>query len=58
MAGDQILLFKLTGEQKYKSYVESFCDYVIGMTKSPKGQTHLGKWGSNFAFICLGVSYL
>jgi endoglucanase len=62
MAGVQLLLFELTGEQKYKSDVESFCDYVMGITKSPKGQTHLAQWGSNryasnFAFICLGVSY-
>ena len=61
MAGAQLLLFELTGDQKYKTDVESFCDYAMGINKSPKGQTHLAQWGSNryasnFAFICLGVS--
>ena len=60
MAGAQLLLFELTGDQKYKTDVESFCDYAMGINKSPKGQTHLAHWGSNryasnFAFICLGV---
>ena len=60
MAGAQLLLFELTGDQKYKTDVESFCDYAMGINKSPKGQTHLAQWGSNryasnFAFICLGV---
>ena len=63
MAGAQLLLFELTGKQTYKSDVESFCDYAMGIQKSPKGQTHLAKWGSNryasnFAFICLGVSII
>jgi endoglucanase len=63
LPGAQLLLFELTGEQKYKSDVESFCDYAMGITKSPKGQTHLAQWGSNryasnFAFICLGVRHL
>ena len=63
MAGAQLILFELTGKQKYKSDVESFCDYAMGITKSPKGQTFLAKWASNryasnFAFICLGVRYL
>ena len=63
MAGAQLLLFELTGDQKYKTDVESFCDYAMGINKSPKGQTHLAQWGSNryasnFAFICLGVKNL
>ena len=63
MAGAQLLLFELTGKQTYKSDVESFCDYAMGIQKSPKGQTHLAKWGSNryasnLAFICLGVSII
>ena len=63
LPGAQLLLFELTGDQKYKTDVESFCDYALGITKSPKGQTHLAQWGSNryasnFAFICLGVSLL
>merc|ERR1712036_201038 len=61
MAGAQLLLFELTGDQKYKTDVESFCDYAMGINKSPKGQTHLAQWGSNryasnFAFICLGAA--
>ena len=60
MAGAQLLLFELTGDQKYKTDVEAFCDYAMGINKSPKGQTHLAQWesnryASNFAFICLGV---
>ena len=60
MAEAQLLLFELTGKDIYKADVEKFCDYAMGIQKSPKGQTHLAQWGSNryasnFAFICLGV---
>ena len=62
LPGAQLLLYELTGKQEYKSDVESFCDYAMSIKKSPKGQTHLAQWGSNryasnFAFICLGVSF-
>ena len=40
LPGAQLLLFQLTGDQKYKADVENFCDYAMGITKSPKGQTH------------------
>ena len=63
LAGAQLLLFELTGKAQYKTDVEAFCDYAMGIQKSPKGQTHLAQWGSNryasnFAFICLGVSFM
>ena len=61
LPGAQLLLFELTGKQKYRTDVEAFCDYAMGLPQSPGGQTHLTAWGSNrhasnLAFICLGVS--
>ena len=61
LPGAQLLLFELTGKDKYKSDVEVFCDYAMGINQSPGGQTHLTEWGSNrhasnLAFICLGVN--
>ena len=61
LPGAQLLLFELTGKQKYRTDVESFCDYAMGINQSPGGQTHLTEWGSNrhasnLAFICLGVN--
>ena len=61
LPGAQLLLFELTGKDKYKTDVEAFCDYAMGINQSPGGQTHLTEWGSNrhasnLAFICLGVN--
>ena len=61
MAGAQLLLYQITGKSQYKTDVESFCDYAMGIKKTPEGQTHLSQWGSNryasnFAFICIGVN--
>ena len=61
LPGAQLLLFELTGKNKYKTDVEAFCDYAMGINQSPGGQTHLTEWGSNrhasnLAFICLGVN--
>ena len=61
LPGAQLLLFELAGKNKYKTDVEAFCDYAMGINQSPGGQTHLTEWGSNrhasnLAFICLGVN--
>ena len=60
LPGAQLLLFQITGKDVYKNDVQAFCDYAMGIKKTPGGQTHLSQWGSNryasnFAFICLGV---
>ena len=60
LPGAQLLLYQMTGKDVYKNDVQAFCDYAMGIKKTPGGQTHLSQWGSNryasnFAFICLGV---
>ena len=60
LPGAQLLLYQMTGKDIYKNDVQAFCDYAMGIKKTPGGQTHLSQWGSNryasnFAFICLGV---
>ena len=61
MAGATLLLFQITGKSQYKTDVQSFCDYAMNIKKTPGGQTHLSRWGSNryasnFAFICLAAA--
>ena len=60
LAGAQLLLYQITGKNEYKTDLQDFCDYALGIQKTNGGQTHLIQWGSNryaanFAFICLGV---
>ena len=62
LPGAQLLLYQITGKDVYKNDVQAFCDYAMGIKKTPGGQTHLSQWGSNryasnFAFICLGVGF-
>jgi len=46
-AGANVLLFEITGNEKYKSSLDKFLDYVIKKApKTPKGLVHLGDWGS------------
>jgi hypothetical protein len=60
-AGVQVLMAKLTGEEKFKKLAETFCDYVSKTApKTPKGMVYLDQWGplrhaANVAFICLQV---
>merc|ERR1711923_642455 len=61
LPGAQLLLYQMTGKDVYKNDVQAFCDYSMGIKKTPGGQTHLSQWGSNryasnFAFICLGAA--
>ena len=61
-ASIQVLMYEVTGESKYKTSLQSFCDKAVsGTTMSPKGQLweNIG-WGSlrysaNVAFVCLQV---
>ncbi|CAF1310342.1 unnamed protein product, partial [Didymodactylos carnosus] len=58
-AGVQILMARVTGEQKFKQAAESFCNYIVrNAPKSPKGLVFLSQWGAlrhagNVAFVCL-----
>ena len=60
--GIHALLADLTGKQKYKDSLESFCDHAVsGQKRSLQGMLYYMKWGSlryasNAAFICLQVS--
>ena len=60
-AGVQTLMAEITGEQKYKTMAQTYCDYIVNtVPKSPKGMVYLDQWGplrhaANVAFICLQV---
>jgi len=62
-AGVQVLMAKLTGEDRFKTLAENYCDYVSKTApKTPKGMVYLDQWGplrhaANVAFICLQVCY-
>lgn len=59
--GVQVLLYKLTQDNKYKENAEKFVDYLLNKAKrTPKGLVLLREWGSlrhaaNVAFIALQV---
>ncbi|CAG0886959.1 unnamed protein product [Darwinula stevensoni] len=60
--GENVLLAVLTEEEKYKSAVEAFCDYILydktEVKRTPKGLVFIGEWGplryaANVAYVCL-----
>ncbi|CAG2176250.1 unnamed protein product [Oppiella nova] len=58
-AGVQVLLAEVTGDQKYKTLAQTFCDWIVNTApKTPKGMVYLDQWGTlrhagNVAFVCL-----
>ena len=58
----QVLLAKLTNQQKYKDAISGYVDYLINnQQKTPKGLLYISEWGSlryaaNAAFIMLQVN--
>ncbi|KAK4020891.1 endoglucanase E-4-like [Daphnia magna] len=61
--GVQVMLAKLTGEEKYKNDVKGYCDAKVNQPKTPKGLVFINAWGSlryaaNSAFICLQAADL
>jgi len=63
-AGIFVLGAKLTGEQKYFTKAQQFCDKTVrDQPRTPKGLVFLGGWGplryaSNAAFVCLNLADL
>jgi hypothetical protein len=60
-AGLQVLMAKISGDEKYKTATQAYCDWVVNdAPKSAKGMVYLDQWGplrhaSNVAWICLQV---
>ncbi|ODM95820.1 Endoglucanase E-4 [Orchesella cincta] len=63
-AGLQVLMYKLTKEEKYLTPATQFCDYMKNsQQRTPKGLVFIQEWGSlrhaaNIAFICLNLAEL
>lgn len=61
-AGIQVLMAKITNENRYRQQAETFCNYIVRQApRSPKGLVFLSQWGAlrhagNVAFLCLQVS--
>ena len=57
-----MLLAEVTGDEKYMTAVQAFCDYVVyEVPRTPKGLVFILEWGSlrhaaNVAYISLLVS--
>jgi len=57
-----VLLAQLTGEDKYITKADAFCDHMVySQQKTPKGLVFIQEWGplrhaSNVAFVCLEVA--
>ncbi|XP_011498432.1 PREDICTED: endoglucanase 10-like [Ceratosolen solmsi marchali] len=59
VAGVQVLLAQLTGQQEYRNAAKAFCNFSVRQQKrTPKGLLYIDKFGTlchaaNVAFICL-----
>lgn len=62
VAGVQVLLAQLTGQEEYLEAARSFCDHsALHQKRTPKGLLYIEKAGTlchaaNIAFVCLQVS--